>query len=268
METRTLGRTGLGVPVVGMGTWRTFDLGPDAEHRARTVVDAAWRAGTRLFDSSPMYGRAEAVLGRALGHRRSDALVATKVWTADDAEAERQIDHALTAFGGRVDLYQVHNLVQWSARLDRLERLRGDGSVIALGATHYDAGAFEELERVMRTGRIDVVQVPVNPVERAATRRILPLAADLGIGVIGMRPFAEGALLRRPPSTDALRAFAPFGVSTWPQALVKYALSDPRVTSTIPATLVPDHAWSNAAAGIGPWFGPDERRHVETLAVG
>jgi aryl-alcohol dehydrogenase-like predicted oxidoreductase len=269
MERRPLGAIGLQVPVIGMGTWRTFDVhGPRAEAEARAVVDAALGAGTRVFDSSPMYGAAEGVLGRALGARRPDAFVATKVWTEDDEAARRQIAFALQTFGGRVDLYQVHNLVAWERRVSELEALRERGSVGAIGVTHYAASALDELERVMRTGRIQAIQVPLNPHERSAEARVLPLAAELGLGVIVMRPFGEGSLLRRPPRPAELESLAPFGVTTWPQALLKWSLSDPRVTVAIPATTSVAHARSNAAAGTPPWFGPDERRLVERLAGG
>ncbi len=267
MERRDLGATGLSVPVVGMGTWRTFDVrGAAAEATSVDVVAAALEAGTRLFDSSPMYGAAEGVLGQALADRRDETIVATKVWSEDDAEAERQIAFALTAFGGRVDLYQVHNLVAWRRRLDLLDRLRADGTVRAIGATHYAPSAFEELVRVMRTGRIDAIQVPFNPHERSVERKILPLAEALGLGVIVMRPFGEGSLLRRPPPAAELEPLRAFGVRTWSQALLKWILSDRRVTAAIPATFVPDHATANAAAGAPPWFGRDERALVARLA--
>ncbi len=145
MEERSLGSTGLTVPVVGMGTWRTFDVRGPREANALRVVDAALPQGIRLFDSSPMYGEAERVLGRALEGRRDGAIVATKVWTSDDAEAARQVAFSLNAFGGRIDLYQVHNLVRWERRLDDLERLRADGAVTAIGATHYMSSAFGEM---------------------------------------------------------------------------------------------------------------------------
>ncbi len=267
MEERPLGRTGLVLPVVGMGTWRTFDVrDADGEARARSVVDAALAAGVRLMDSSPMYGAAEAVLGRALEGRRERAVVATTVWTDDDAEAERQVSFARRAFGGRINIYQVHNLVAWRRRLDGLERLRDEGIVRVLGATHYSSTAFDELAVVMRTGRIGAIQVPYNPWERAAERRILPLAEELGLGVIVMRPFGEGGLLRRPPTVRELEPLARNGISTWPQALLRWILSDPRVTAAIPATSDPDHMTANAAAGDGPWLEPDERALVERLA--
>lgn len=268
-EHRPLGRTGLAVPVVGLGTWRTFDVrDPAGEAEAHGTVAAALDAGVRLMDSSPMYGAAEAVLGRALGARRDAAIVATKVWTDDDSEAARQVAFALDAFDGRVDLYQVHNLVRWERRLDELERLRADGRVAAIGATHYSPSAFDELARVMRTGRIDAIQVPYNPWEREVEREILPLAAELGLGVIAMRPFGEGGLLRRPPPTADLAPLRELGISSWPQALLKWILSDARITAAIPATRSVAHVTANAAAGTPPWPGADERAAIAALATG
>jgi aryl-alcohol dehydrogenase-like predicted oxidoreductase len=268
VEVRPLGRTGIEVPVIGMGTWRTFDVDPRLEPAVHAVVDAAMSRGMRLFDSSPMYGRAEDVLGRAMRGRRDRAAIATKLWTDDDAEAERQADHALQAFGGSVDLYQVHNLVRWERRLDQLERRRDAGQVAAIGATHYQPSAFGELARAMRTGRLDAVQVPYNPWSKEVEREILPLAAELGLGVIVMRPLGEGALVRRPPAAAAVAQLAAFGIRTWPQALLNWILSDSRVTAAIPATSSAVHAAENAEAGAGPWLGPDERAFVERLAAG
>src|SRR5262249_31631066 len=172
-----------------MGTWRTFDVRDRREvaHR-RTVVDAALECGTRLFDSSPMYGAAEEVLGAALQGRRDSALVATKVWTPDDEEAERQIQRALDFYAGRVDVYQVHNLVGLPRRLTRLEQLRDERRVGSVGITHYDHGAFGDLMQIMRTGRVTCVQVPYNLRDRAIEEHLLPLAGERNIGVIIMRP--------------------------------------------------------------------------------
>src|SRR6516164_7917819 len=142
MERRRFGRTELQVPVVGPGTWQTFDVGPEQENRAREVVDAVWDSGTRFFDSSPMYGRAEGVLGRAFGERRADAILATKIWTSSMSEARGQFEDQLEFFGARIDLEQVHNLVRWREHLDWLEDERAAGRIGFLGATHYSAGAF------------------------------------------------------------------------------------------------------------------------------
>jgi aryl-alcohol dehydrogenase-like predicted oxidoreductase len=249
-----------------MGTWQTFDVrGPVAQER-RAVVDAALEAGATLFDSSPMYGEAERVLGGTLEGRRDAALVATKVWTADDAEASRQIARSLRYFGGRVDVFQVHNLVQWRRRLDQLEAEREAGRVRVIGVTHYREDAFDELVVAMRDPRVGAIQIPYNPRQRVVERVVLPMAADLGLGVILMRPFAEGALLRSVPPAEALAPLAPFGVRTWTEALLKWGLSDPRCHVAIPATSGVAHMQSNARAGRGPWFGPEERAYVAGLA--
>ncbi len=266
METRALGRSGLTVPAVGMGTWSTFDVqGAREEQHARTVVDAALDLGANFFDSSPMYGQAERVLGGALDDRRPRALVATKVWARTGAEGREQCARSLRFFGGRIDLYQIHNLVNWREHLETIEALRDGGQVAAIGATHYNPPVFDELAQVMKTGRISAIQVPYNPHERDVERAILPLAADLGLGVILMRPFGEGVLVRRTPPRSELAPFAPFGVTTWPQILLKWGLSDPRCHVAIPATFSTDHMRDNAAAGNPPWFDAEARARVVRL---
>jgi aryl-alcohol dehydrogenase-like predicted oxidoreductase len=258
MEIRDFGATGLRVPVVGLGTWQVFEVGPEGQHRPDEVVDAMVAEGTRLFDSSPMYGRAEEVLGRALSARRGDVLVATKIWTSSIDGGRAQFDDQMRFFSGRVDVEQVHNLVAWRPHLDWLEEERDAGRIGIIGATHYSPSAFDELERVMRTGRIGAIQVPYNPHEQECTRRILPLAEDLGLGVIAMRPFGAGSLLRRAPGEDPAR----FGVDSWAGALLKWCLSDPRIHVAIPATSSVEHAQGNAAAGAGPWLDEKERAEL------
>ena len=268
METRVLGTTGLTVPVVGMGTWSTFDVrGAEEEAQARAVVDVALDNGATFFDSSPMYGEAERVLGAAVHGRRDRALIATKIWTPSGAEGRRQAERALAFFGGHVDLYQLHNLVNWREHLEMLEGLQADGLVTAIGATHYSEAALDDLAEVMKTGRISAIQVPYNPRQRVVEKTILPMAADLGLGVVLMRPFGEGALVRASPTSAQLAAFAPFGVTTWPQVLLKWQLSDLRCHVSIPATFKTTHMRDNALAGAPPWFGPDERARVAELAA-
>jgi diketogulonate reductase-like aldo/keto reductase len=210
-----------------------------------------------------MYGEAERTLAQGLGDRRDEAFVATKLWTPDDDEAERQARRVLDWYGGHVDLYQVHNLVRTPKRLDLLEELREQGKVGAIGATHYSPSAFGELEAVMRSGRISAIQIPYNPHEREVERRILPLAEELGLGVVVMRPLGGGALVRRAPKAQDLE---PLGVETWAQALLKYVLSDPRITVAIPASSKAERVTQNAKAGEPPWFGADQRALVERLA--
>jgi aryl-alcohol dehydrogenase-like predicted oxidoreductase len=266
MEQRAFGATGMQVPVVGMGTWKTFDVqGRDADARCR-VTDAAFDVGATFFDSSPMYGAAERVLGRTLEGRRDSAIVATKLWTTDDGEAEQQITAALSFFDRRVDVYQVHNLVAWRKRLEQLQRLKDAGAARVIGLTHYNATAYDDLLQAMRDPRVQAIQVPYNPHQRTVEAKILPAAADLGIGVIVMRPFAEGLLLRAPVQAEALAPLAPFGVTNWPQALLKWILSDARCHVAIPATSSAEHLRANAAAGDPPWLGPEERDYIARLA--
>ena len=266
MERRTLGTDGPEIPVVGLGTWQVLDVGPDEAPFRHKVVDAALAAGANLFDSSPMYGRAEKVLADALQDRRDDAFVATKVWTPDATAGVGQIERSLEWFGGRVDCFQVHNLVGWRLHLPLLHELREQGRIGVIGATHYSEAAFDELAMLMRSGQIGMIQIPYNPRERTVEKEILPLAQELGLGVLVMRPFGEGSLLANPPHPETLEPFHEFGVKTWPQILLKWALSDPRVTAAIPATSVPDRMTANARAGSAPWFGPRERRMVAQLA--
>jgi aryl-alcohol dehydrogenase-like predicted oxidoreductase len=267
MEHRHLSTSGLQLPVVGMGTWKTFDvIYPEEIAQRRSIVDVALAHGSNLFDTSPMYGAAERVLAAALEGRRDQALIATKVWTADDEEANQQIRQSLDYFGDRIEIYQVHNLVAWQKRLADLELLRKAGNVTSIGVTHYQHSAFLEIMQIMRSGRVSSVQVPYNVQDRIVERDLLPLAAELDIGVLVMRPLGQGVLAAKSPPPEALQPLASFGVKTWPQALLKWVVSDTRVTSAVPATTSLLHAQHNAEAGDPPWFGPDERDYVAQLA--
>ena len=187
MQTRHLS-PGVSVPVVGLGTWQVLDLPPARQADADGVVDAVLESGATLIDSSPMYGRAEERLGAALEGRRERAFVATKIWTSSVEEGRAQYARQLDWFGGRVDLEQVHNLVAWREHLDWLEEEQQAGRIGLLGATHYAASAFAELATVMRTGRIQAIQIPYSPGERE---------------VAGDPPARRGARPRRPGDAAA-----------------------------------------------------------------
>jgi diketogulonate reductase-like aldo/keto reductase len=258
VEQRRLG------PVVGLGTYGTFDHDVGC---AREVVQAALAAGVTLFDSSPMYGGAERSLGEALRGARDGTTVATKIWTDDLDEGRAQYE-AQRRFFGRVEVEQVHNLVSWRRHLPWLEAEQAAGRIDRLGVTHFSAARFGELEEALRTGRFQALQVPLNPHERECEERLLPLAAELGVAVLAMRPLGGHGtnLATRPPPARELEPLRPYGIETWAQALLKWALSDERVDAVIPATSRIGRVEENARAGEPPWLGPDERAHVERLA--
>jgi aryl-alcohol dehydrogenase-like predicted oxidoreductase len=258
VDRRQLGSTALTVPVVGMGTWRTFDT----EEDRRPLVEAAIASGIDLFDSSPMYGRAEETLARALRGLRDRVLIATKIWTSDPFQGRAQVEHALRLYG-LVDVYQVHNLVNVPAQLALLEELKEKGRVRAVGATHYQESAFGEVARLMATGRLDMVQIPYNPLRRTAERELLPLAESLGLGVFVMSPL-QGGILDRRPSPAQLEVL---GVETWAQAILKWIASDRRVSSVLTATHRPARVAENAGAGDPPFFTAEQRDLVVRIAT-
>jgi diketogulonate reductase-like aldo/keto reductase len=245
------------VPTIGLGTWRTFDTSEDR----RPLVKAALDAGIDLFDSSPMYGRAEAALAKAIGDWRDRILVATKIWTHDRDEGRKQADYALRLFG-HVDVHQVHNLVNVPAQLALLEGLKEQGKVRAIGATHYLESAFGDLAQLMASGRIDMVQIPYNPLRRAAERELLPLAESMGLGVFVLSPLQDGILNQRPKREE----LEELGVETWAQAVLKWVASDRRVSAVLTATRQIDHVNENGQAGHPPFFNEAQRDLVVSIA--
>jgi diketogulonate reductase-like aldo/keto reductase len=213
-----------------------------------------------------MYGGAEASLGTALEGRREWTIVATKIWTPSVEDGREQLARQLELYGGRVDVEQVHNLVAWREHLQWLEGERDAGRIGKLGVTHYQSSAFDELAEALRTRRFEVLQVPYNPWERECERELLPLAAELDVAVIAMRPLGGSGADERRRIEPPPEALAELGVRTWAQALLKWALADERVDSVIPATSRPERAGENAAAGEGEPFTPEQRRLVEELA--
>jgi diketogulonate reductase-like aldo/keto reductase len=256
MYTRPIPATGAALPVIGCGTWRAFDVDATPEERGRLggVLRALVQAGGSVIDSSPMYGRAEAVVGALVGaadaHDR--VFIATKIWTSGKAAGIAQMQRSMRLLGGdRIALMQVHNLLDWRTQLATLRQWKLDGRIAYLGVTHYSASAHGELEAVMRAERLDFVQLNYAIDDRAAERRLLPLAADRGIAVLVNRPFGGGSLLR----TLAGRALpgwaADIDCRSWAQILLKYVISHPAVTCAIPGTGSPEHMRDNALAGSG-----------------
>jgi aryl-alcohol dehydrogenase-like predicted oxidoreductase len=254
MQTRPIPRTGEALPVVGCGTYRGFDVSQDsaAYRRLPGVVQALLGAGGSVLDSSPMYGRAEDTTGRLLedAAARDRAFVATKVWARGRAEGIRQMEQSLRLLRTRhVDLLQVHNLVDWRTHLDTLAGWKADGRTRYVGVTHYHSGAHDELETVLRHADVDFVQLDYSFEDRAAEKRLLPLAAERGIAVLVNLPFGGGSLVTK-LSRDPLPSFAPaVGCNGWTQLLLKFVLGHPAVTCAIPGTSNPEHMAANAAAG-------------------
>ena len=244
------------VPVIGLGTWQTFDVaGGAAREPLRLVLRRFVELGGRVVDSSPMYGRAESVVGdlaTELG-LRDRLFVATKVWTSGREAGRAQMEESARRLRTpRLDLMQVHNLVDWQTHLRTLAEWKRAGRVRYVGVTHYTAGAYADLEPVMAREPLDFVQLNYSLVEREAERRLLPLAADRGLAVIVNRPFAEGALFRRVRGQTLPAWAAEIGCRSWAQLFLKWIAAHPSVTCVIPATSRPEHLEDNMQAGSGP----------------
>jgi aryl-alcohol dehydrogenase-like predicted oxidoreductase len=256
MQTRTIPRTGEAIPVIGLGTWQTFDIGDDAGERAprREVLERFLAAGGRVIDSSPMYGRAEQVTGDLVADLGAAGrpFLATKVWTTGKREGIAQMQRSMQRMRTeRMDLMQIHNLQDWKTHLPVLREWKHAGTIRYLGITHYAHGAFDELERIVRDEAVDFVQLPYNLADRAAEQRLLPAAADTGTAVLVMRPFAEGALFDRVKGKTLPAWAADFDCTSWAQFFLKFILGHPAVTCPIPATSNPKHLVDNVAAGAG-----------------
>src|SRR5687767_11931664 len=249
------------LPVIGLGTWQTFDAGADAAARAplREVLNTFAQAGGRVVDSSPMYGSSESVLGELAAelklHER--LFLATKVWTSGREEGVRQMQ---TSFGRlraqRMDLMQVHNLVDVASHTRTLQEMKAAGQLRYIGITHYTSSAYAEVERWLKTGQYDFLQINYSLGEREAEHRLLPLATDLKVAVIANRPFAEGALFRRTKGKPLPPWAADLDIGSWAQYFLKWIVSHPAVTCAIPGTGNPKHMQDNLGAGVGAL--PDE----------
>ena len=268
MQTRVIPSTGERLPVIGLGTWQTFDVGDEAERAPlREVLRRFFDGGGRVIDSSPMYGRAETIVGDLLRNTpwARQAFLATKVWTTGKAEGEAQISGSERRMGGRLDLVQVHNLVDWRTQLATLRELKAAGRIRYVGVTHYALGAFDDLERILTSEAIDFVQLPYSAARREAEQRLLPLAADRGAAVLVMRPFEQGELFRRSRGKPLPAVAKELGAASRAELFLRFIVAHPAVTTVIPATSRPDHAAQNVAAGAGPF--PDAAQQKKILAA-
>lgn len=264
---RSIPSSGQALPVIGMGTWLTFDVGSGAVERARRreVLQAFFAGGGALIDSSPMYGRAEGVVGELLAERGTAApfFAATKVWTSGRAAGERQMRDSLRLWQRpKFDLMQIHNMVDWETHLPTLRQWQSEGRIRYVGITTSHGRRHDLLEAALRRERFDFVQFTYSLADRSAEQRLLPLAQERGIAVIINRPFDGGALVER-LSTQPLPSWAAsIGCSSWAGICLKWIVSHPAVTCAIPATTRPDHMRENMAVAHGPLPDAAMRRRI------
>jgi diketogulonate reductase-like aldo/keto reductase len=254
---RPIPSTGEQLPAIGLGSWQTFDVADPST--VQPVVARFLALGGRVIDSSPMYGRAEAAIGAMLAAiRKADpkapaAWLATKVWTKGKREGIEQMKRSLARLGTRrLDLMQVHNLVDWKTQLATLREWKAAGTIRYLGVTHHAHSAFEELEQIVRKEKIDFIQLPYSAADRAAEQRLLPAAADRGVAVLVMEPFASGALFQTTKGKPLPAVARELGCTSWAQLLLKFIVGHPAVTCPIPATSKVAHVEDNLGALRGP----------------
>jgi diketogulonate reductase-like aldo/keto reductase len=256
MRTRLIPATKESLPVIGCGTYRTFDVGATPQERAPLleVLKVLFAGGGSVIDSSPMYGAAEGVVGELLAQTqdRSRAFLATKVWTSGKQAGLDQINRSFELLQDRrIDLIQVHNLLDWKVQLSTLKELKSAGRIRYIGITHYSASAFAEVESVLRSETLDFLQINYAMNDTAVERRILPLAADRGVAVIVNQPFGGGGLLGRLSNRPLPSWAQQIDCQSWAQVLLKFVLSHPAVTCAIPGTGRSEHMLDNIGAGFG-----------------
>ena len=256
IRTRAIPSSGESVPVVGLGTWQTFDVGPSSSEidTLGRVLRLFVERGGRIVDSSPMYGRSEAVVGDlATEHGLASSLFhATKVWTRGRNAGIRQMEQSFARMRVKtMDLMQVHNLVDWRTHLNTLREWKSEGRVRYLGVTHYHEGAYDDVGRIVRQEPLDFVQINYSIASRTVEQRLLPLLSDRGVAVLINRPFEEGALFGRVRGRSLPAWSEEFDCVSWAQFFLKYVLADSSVTGVIPATSNPRHLEDNMMAGFG-----------------
>lgn len=256
MQQRKIPASGEALPVIGCGTWRGFGHAPGSAEYARLpgVLEALFDAGGTLLDSSPMYGRSEKTTGKLLAQSRRgrQAFLATKVWTSGREAGIRQMEESMALLGvQKLDLMQIHNLVDWQTHLRTLRGWKAQGRVRYLGITHYTSSAFAEVEAVLRREPLDFLQINYAFDDQGAAERLLPLAADKGVAVLVNQPFGGGGLLRQLDRRPLPAWAGEIECSSWAQVLLKFVLSHPAVTCVIPGTSRPEHMADNAGAGQG-----------------
>ncbi len=267
MHVRKIPSTGEAMPVVGLGTWQTFDIGTDRAERAqrREVLEALFAAGGRMIDSSPMYGRSEAVVGDLLAEMRArdTAFLATKVWTSGEKAGLAQMKASAEKLRAPViDLMQIHNLVDWRVQLKSLRAAKDAGRYRYIGITHYTVPALDELVAILASEKLDFVQIGYSLGTRAAEKRLLPVAEQRGVAVIANQPFDSGSMFAKVKGKPLPEWAGEIDCASWAQIMLKYLIGHPGVTCVIPGTARPDHARDNLAAGVGRLPDAAQRRAI------
>jgi diketogulonate reductase-like aldo/keto reductase len=257
MLTRTIPSSGEALPVIGLGTYKGFDVASGSKQRAALgdVVSTLFSVGGSVLDSSPMYGRAEGVAGELLAEQqaRTRAFVATKVWTKGRSAGIDQMKRSMQLLRcDRIDLMQIHNLVDWRTQLATLRAWKEDGRVRYLGITHYSSSAYGEMDKIMRAEALDFVQLNYSLDDREAEKRLLPLAAERGMAVLVNLPFGQGRLFTTLRGRPVPAWMKEAGCDTLSQVLLKFTLAHPAVTRVIPGTASPEHVAQNCRAGDAP----------------
>jgi diketogulonate reductase-like aldo/keto reductase len=271
MLTRQIPSTGEAIPVIGLGTWRAFDVGADERVRRplREVLRLLLDAGGRIIDSSPMYGCAEAVTGDLLAELLGEPrpFLATKIWTTGRERGVEQMRRSAQLLRAEViDLMQIHNLVDWRTHLASLRRLKDEGHIRYIGITHYTTGAHPELARILASEpAIDFVQLGYSLATRAAETEVLPVVASHGVAVIANQPLERGDLFRRVRGRPLPDWVSDFDCASWAQLFLKYVLAEPTVTCVIPATGNPEHMKDDLAAGFGRLPDARQRQQIREL---
>jgi diketogulonate reductase-like aldo/keto reductase len=269
---RTIPSTGEKIPAIGLGSWQTFDVEDVAP--ITPVVEKFLALGGRVIDSSPMYGKAEAAIGKMMGAlRKANAktpapFFATKVWTRGKSDGIAQMKRSLALLGiQKIELMQIHNLLDWKAHLATLREWKTAGTVKYIGVTHYSHGSFDDLEQIIKTEKIDFVQLPYSVADRAVEKRLLPAARDAGVAVLVMQPFESGSLFGKVKGKALPAVATELGCTSWGQLFLKFLLGHPAVTCPIPATSKVKHIEDNLGAMRGAV--PDEaQRKAIVTAVG
>lgn len=258
------------IPVIGLGTWQTFDVGEDEAERTplKAVLKTLIQKGGSVVDSSPMYGRSEKVVGDLSTETKLNEklFIATKVWTSGEKEGIRQMNNSFALLQRKkIDLMQIHNLMDWQTHLKTLRAWKEQGKIRYIGITHYTESAYSSIEEILRTTQLDFLQINFSLLSRKAAERLFPLAQEKKVAVIINQPFEEGALFSKAKGQSLPEWSTEFDCNSWGQFFLKFILSHPAVTCAIPGTSKPHHMLDNIGAAFGKL--PTEKHREQMIKL-